>query len=100
MSVINLLETLAKQSSFAHLSTEQLTVLVTQAELTADQQKAIINGDVEQLEQLLNLEPIKCTIVREDIPNKGDEPEETPDEEDIKTSSLTCSKSSGLLIFA
>ncbi|TRX54521.1 hypothetical protein [Thalassomonas sp. M1454] len=86
MSVINLLETLAKQSALANLSTEQLTTLVTQAELTAEQQTAIINSDVKALEQLLKLEQIKCYIYKKDVPDEDDVPdeEEAPNNEEIK----------------
>ncbi len=80
-NIINLLETLAIDAKFSNDSTatltEQLQQLELTDELTAEQQQAIINGDARLLEQLLNISPIKCQIIIEDVPG-----EEEPQEDD------------------
>lgn len=65
-NVIQLLERLGEEANLSDHTLENLKQQMQDLELSEVTQKAILEGDAEALEKLLNLSPIICQIIIKD----------------------------------
>jgi hypothetical protein len=82
-NVIAFLETMGQDSELRHAGRAELYRELTDREVDADAQWAILRGDSERLETLLGAPAIICCSIN---PGKEDEEEEEPSREDEEIS--------------
>ncbi|QDP00432.1 hypothetical protein [Thalassotalea sp. PS06] len=77
-NVIQLLERLGEDANLSDHTLENLKQQMQDLELSEVTQKAILEGDANALETLMNLSPIVCGIIIEDDEDSPDENEDEP----------------------